>query len=75
MSEKETVPQKPSSIKEGGDEKGYETSGSLESSSATLGFDEQRTKALLRKLDWNLVPFLALLYLYGFSADTPGFLN
>lgn len=27
-------------------------------------FDAQRTKKLLRKLDWNLVPFLALLYLY-----------
>lgn len=26
-------------------------------------FDQKRTKTLLRKLDWNLVPFLALLYL------------
>jgi hypothetical protein len=32
--------------------------------SAMGGFDEGRTKALLRKLDWNLVPFLSLLYLY-----------
>lgn len=29
------------------------------------GFGEERTKALLRKLDRNIVPFLALLYLYG----------
>jgi len=27
-------------------------------------FDAARTKKLLRKLDWHLVPFLALLYLY-----------
>ena len=26
-------------------------------------FDHARTKTLLRKLDWHLVPFLALLYL------------
>ena len=26
-------------------------------------FDATRTKALLRKLDWHLVPFLSLLYL------------
>ena len=26
-------------------------------------FDGARTKKLLRKLDWHLVPFLALLYL------------
>jgi hypothetical protein len=26
-------------------------------------FDNARTKTLLRKLDWHLVPFLALLYL------------
>ncbi len=28
------------------------------------GFDQNMTKKLLRKLDWHLVPFLALLYLY-----------
>lgn len=27
-------------------------------------FDEARTRKLLRKLDWHIVPFLALLYLY-----------
>lgn len=27
------------------------------------GFDQSATKKLLRKLDWHLVPFLALLYL------------
>lgn len=26
-------------------------------------FDAARTRTLLRKLDWHLVPFLALLYL------------
>jgi len=26
-------------------------------------FDAKRTKTLLRKLDWHLVPFLSLLYL------------
>ena len=34
-----------------------------ESLEAGPGFDETRTKKLLRKLDWHLVPFLALLYL------------
>lgn len=29
-------------------------------------FDEAKTKTLLRKLDINIVPFLALLYLYAF---------
>ncbi|KAF8544935.1 major facilitator superfamily domain-containing protein [Trichophaea hybrida] len=32
----------------------------------SAGFDEKRTKALLRRLDWHLVPFLALLYLLSF---------
>ena len=26
-------------------------------------YDQNATKRLLRKMDWNLVPFLALLYL------------
>jgi hypothetical protein len=29
------------------------------------GFDEARTKKLVRKLDWHLIPFLSLIYLYG----------
>jgi len=33
-------------------------------------FDEKKTKRLLRKLDWNLVPFLALLYLLSFLDRT-----
>lgn len=33
-------------------------------------FDEEKTKALLRKLDRNLVPFLALLYLLSFLDRT-----
>jgi hypothetical protein len=28
------------------------------------GFDEARTKKLVRKLDWHLIPFLSLIYLY-----------
>lgn len=36
--------------------------GSLESGS--IGFDPEATKKLLRRMDWHLVPFLALLYLY-----------
>jgi len=27
-------------------------------------FSKERTAQLLRKMDWNIVPFLALLYLY-----------
>jgi len=26
-------------------------------------FNKERTASLLRKMDWNIVPFLALLYL------------
>lgn len=29
------------------------------------GFDEARTKKLVRKLDWHLIPFLSLIYLYA----------
>lgn len=27
------------------------------------GFDQKATKKLVRKLDWHLIPFLALIYL------------
>lgn len=30
------------------------------------GFDEKATKKLIRKIDWILLPFLALLYLLSF---------
>ncbi|RXW25479.1 hypothetical protein EST38_g296 [Candolleomyces aberdarensis] len=33
-------------------------------------FDEARTGRLLRKMDWNIVPFLALLYLLSFLDRT-----
>jgi hypothetical protein len=36
------------------------------SSDNDLGFDEKSTKALIRKMDWALLPFLALLYLLSF---------
>lgn len=38
------------------------TPSTLESAEGPV-FDQTRTKKLLRKLDWHLVPFLALLYL------------
>lgn len=28
------------------------------------GFDEKATKKLVRKIDWHLIPFLSLIYLY-----------
>ncbi|KIM33273.1 hypothetical protein M408DRAFT_152109 [Serendipita vermifera MAFF 305830] len=34
------------------------------------GFDEKRTKSLLRKMDINIVPFLSLLYLLSFLDRT-----
>ncbi len=34
------------------------------------GFDSQATKRLIRKIDWTLVPFLALLYLLSFLDRT-----
>lgn len=34
------------------------------------GFDAQATKALIRKIDWVLIPFLALLYLLSFLDRT-----
>lgn len=27
------------------------------------GYDQKATKALLRKLDWNIIPFMSLIYL------------
>lgn len=48
---------------------GAVTPDSLESSDGA-SFDEKRTKKLLRKLDWHLVPFLALLYLLSFLDRT-----
>lgn len=38
------------------------TPSTLENSEGPV-FNEARTKKLLKKLDWHLVPFLALLYL------------
>lgn len=28
------------------------------------GYDKNETKRLLRKLDWHLIPFMSLIYLY-----------
>lgn len=36
------------------------------SSSQEIGWNEKQTKALVRKMDWALLPFLALLYLLSF---------
>ncbi|KAL3427527.1 high-affinity nicotinic acid transporter [Phlyctema vagabunda] len=34
------------------------------------GFDQRKTKKLIRKLDWNLIPFLSLIYLLCFLDRT-----
>lgn len=39
---------------------------SLEKTQLDLVFTEQETKALLRKIDLHLIPFLSLLYLLSF---------
>jgi hypothetical protein len=33
------------------------------------GFDVARTKKLIGKLDWHLIPFLSLIYLYVFPSN------
>ncbi|KIX97998.1 uncharacterized protein Z520_06077 [Fonsecaea multimorphosa CBS 102226] len=43
---------------------------SASSSSPDLGFDLKATKKLIRKIDWTLLPFLALLYLLSFLDRT-----
>ncbi|KIW27007.1 uncharacterized protein PV07_06789 [Cladophialophora immunda] len=43
---------------------------SASSSSQDLGFDVKATKKLIRKIDWTLLPFLALLYLLSFLDRT-----
>ncbi|KAI5857837.1 major facilitator superfamily domain-containing protein [Tricharina praecox] len=43
----------------------------LESASRRRGFSPEATKKLIRKMDWNIVPFLALLYLQVFAAPPP----
>jgi Major Facilitator Superfamily len=40
------------------------------SNSRELGYDEKQTKKLVRKIDWSLLPFLALLYLLSFLDRT-----
>jgi hypothetical protein len=30
----------------------------------TQGFDGKATKKLLRRLDWHIIPFMSLIYLY-----------
>merc|ERR1711939_352393 len=40
------------------------------SSQEAGGFDKKATKRLIRKLDWTLLPFLALLYLLSFLDRT-----
>jgi hypothetical protein len=38
----------------------------------TQGFDASATKKLLRKLDWHIIPFMSLIYLYVSNlSDTP----
>ncbi|KAK6364978.1 hypothetical protein LTS17_011674 [Exophiala oligosperma] len=40
------------------------------SSQEAVGFDKKATKRLIRKMDWALLPFLALLYLLSFLDRT-----
>jgi len=40
------------------------------SSSEGLGYDDKATAKLIRKIDWRLLPFLALLYLLSFLDRT-----
>ena len=42
----------------------------IESSTQSLGFDEKRTKKLIRKIDRVLIPWLAFLYLLSFLDRT-----
>ena len=44
--------------------------GSLSDAEVAGGFDALRTKKLLRKIDWMLIPFLAFLYLLSFLDRT-----
>lgn len=44
----------------------YEKAVSLHENSSDEVFDTNATKRLLRKMDWALLPFLALLYLLSF---------
>lgn len=38
----------------------------------TQGFDPYATKKLLRKIDWHIIPFMSLIYLYVFNlSPTP----
>lgn len=39
-------------------------------SESNLGFDKSMTAKLVRKIDWHIVPFLALLYLLSYLDRT-----
>jgi hypothetical protein len=41
----------------------FSSSASDEDESASTGFSKKGTRRLLRKMDFSLIPFLALLYL------------
>jgi hypothetical protein len=47
------------------DSDGYIKTEALGGDEESVGFDKAATKKLYRRLDWHLVPFLALLYLYA----------
>lgn len=36
-------------------------------SAETQAFNPQATKKLVRKIDWHLIPFLSLIYLYAIT--------
>jgi hypothetical protein len=62
VKEKAYVADTPSdAVFEKGDNRTSSSSSDVELAGPT--FDAARTAQLLRKMDWNIVPFLALLYL------------
>jgi hypothetical protein len=50
----------------GNDSREISSSNSIDYTEAQ-GFDLAATKKLIRKLDWHLIPFLSLIYLYVIS--------
>lgn len=40
------------------------TDGSVINITETAGYDDRATKKLLRRLDWHIIPFMSLIYLF-----------
>jgi hypothetical protein len=48
------------------DDLGHDAEMDMLKGNVEIHFTAQQTKALLRKIDWHLIPFLSLLYLLSF---------